>query len=346
MRSGRLAGRRRHAVALVLVLACVSGFTARPAIADSSRTVSLSWVELPGAEGCGGAPAIAREVEGWLGRHALVSPSQADLSIEGRAEHSVESGRWRALVELRDVGGLVLGTRELTSDAPDCGPLRDAAALAIALMIDPDAALHPVALTPRAQPPIVLTRTETVPPAPRATPIPWKVASSLEAVLGFGVLPAPAAGVQVGLSVKAPRAWAVELFGRDYVSQRRFAAAGASVHLASTSGGAAICALHLESSRGLAFDLCAGGELAAVESDSEGFSVGQSNTVLVFRLLASSHISVPLGGPFAVRVGGELGIALVRDDFVYYEAAGAPRDLFDPGLVAAHADLGLLLSVP
>jgi hypothetical protein len=290
---------------------------------------------------------MAREVEGWLGRHVLVSPSQADLSIEGRAEHSIESGRWRAIVELRDVRGFVLGMRELTSDASDCAPLRDSAALAIALMIDPDAALHPglPALPPARPTPIVVRRTESVRPAFPIATVSWAMASSIDALVGFGILPAPASGVQVDLSATPPRLWDVEVFGRDYVSQRRFVAGGASVHLTLTSGGLAVCPLHLRSAPRLALDLCAGGELAALESESEGFSLAQSTTVLVFRLLASTQVSMRLGGPFALRAGGELGIALTRDELVY-GVPGATRDLFDPSLVAAHADLGLLLSLP
>jgi hypothetical protein len=235
--------------------------------------------------------------------------------------------------------------RELTSDALDCAPLMDSAALAIALMIDPDAALHPAPALPQAQPQNVVRRTETLRPAFPIATVSWAMASSVDALVGFGILPAPASGVQVDVSVMAPRLWAVEAFGRDYVSQRRFVAAGVSVHLASTSGGLAICPLHLKSAGRLALDLCAGGELAALESESAGFSLPQSSTVLVFRLLANAHVSVRLGGPFAVRAGGELGIALTRDELVY-GVAGATRDLFDPSLVAAHADLGLLLSLP
>jgi|HubBroStandDraft_1064217.scaffolds.fasta_scaffold13001_4 hypothetical protein len=339
-------GIRKPDIAVVLLWTCMVSFMAQPAIADPSPAVALSWVDLPGAEGCGGAPALAKELEGWLGRHALVSPSQADLSIEGRAERSIESGGWRATVELRDVRGLVLGTRELTSDAPDCGPLRDSAALAIVLMIDPNAALFPVPPVAAAQRRVVVAPTETAALASARAAAPWKIASSVDAVLGFGMLPAPAAGVMVDVGASVGGFWAVEMFGRDYVSQRRLVAGGASVHLASTSGGLAICPLHLESARRLVLDLCAGGELAAIESESDGFSVARSNTVMVLRLLARTQVSLRLGGPFGVRAGGELGIALVRDDFVYEDLTGATRDLFNPALIAASIDVGLLLSLP
>lgn len=92
-------------VALVLLGAPV-------ARADRNHTSSLSWVALPGAENCGGAGELARIVENRLHRHALVSPSQADTSIEGRLERSGLPPYWHAIVEIRDGTGAVVGSRE------------------------------------------------------------------------------------------------------------------------------------------------------------------------------------------------------------------------------------------
>ena len=77
---------------VVAVLATVSAARA------AGSTSSLSWVELAGAEGCGGAPAVAQEVERRLGRHALVSPAQADLSVEGYAERRGNPPRFHAVI--------------------------------------------------------------------------------------------------------------------------------------------------------------------------------------------------------------------------------------------------------
>ena len=85
-----------------------------------------------------------------------MSPAHADLSIEGRAER-VGTGL-RAVLVLRDGSGAQLGVRELESDATDCTELRENAALAIALMIDPDAVLRP--------PPAPSTPATVTPPAP------------------------------------------------------------------------------------------------------------------------------------------------------------------------------------
>jgi hypothetical protein len=104
-----------------------------------ARTSSLSWVELPGAESCGGTVLIANLVEEDLGRHAIVAPAGADLSIEAYVEHPDAAPGWRARIVLRDPGGAVLDQREITSSEPTCDELRTSTALAIALMIDPDA---------------------------------------------------------------------------------------------------------------------------------------------------------------------------------------------------------------
>ncbi len=352
--------RRKRAPALAALAALLGGVAGvalapRRAAADSPKSTSLSWVELPGAEGCGGALAVAKDVEKWLGRRALRAPSEAELSIEARIDRVGDSRQWRAVVELRDERGAVLGVRELTSDGEDCSSLKASASLAIALMIDPDAGASPQAAPPTgpaaAPPPAPAAPAPARSSAPsRAAPSetapPWRIAWGLGAVAGFGVLPEPAAGVQVDASATPPEFVPVHLFARDYVSQRRFVAPGASVHLASTSAGATLCPLHLERTRRIALDACAGGELAAVETDSEGLGGAQAHTATVFRLLAGAHVSVRLGGPFSVRAGGEGGVALARDALVYEDVARAQHQFFDPALVAVCLDAGLLVALP
>jgi hypothetical protein len=360
--------RRRKRAPALAVLAALCGAVAggalapRQAAADASKSASLSWVELPGAEGCGGALAVAKDVEKWLGRRALRAPSEAELSIEARVDHVGDSRQWRAVVELRDARGTVLGVRELTSDGEDCSSLKASASLAIALMIDPDAGASPQAAPPNAPPaapppapaaPAPARVSEQAPAksnapcrAPSETAAPWRIAWGLGPVAALGVLPEPAAGVQVDASATPPQFVPLHLFARDYVSQRRLVTPGASVHLASTSAGATLCPLRLERTRRIALDACAGGELATVETDSEGLGGAQAHTATVFRLLADAHVSVRLGGPFSVRAGGEGGVALARDALVYEDVARAQHQLFDPELVAVCLDAGLLVALP
>src|SRR5580692_3933573 len=130
----------RAAAALGLAAALAAPGTARAAD-PGPRSSSLSWVRLAGAEACVGLRDVARAVEKRLGRPVFVAPTRADVAVEGRIERARPSGGWRAVITVSDERGAVRGTRELRTDAADCRALDDSIALALALMIDPDASL-------------------------------------------------------------------------------------------------------------------------------------------------------------------------------------------------------------
>jgi hypothetical protein len=172
------------------------------------------------------------------------------------------------------------------------------------------------------------------------------MAAAVGPLVAFGVLPDPAAGAQIDVSVGAPEHWGVLAFARTFESQSRSINSSVAVHLATTSGGAAVCPLRLGRARSLLVDLCGGVEVAALESVSQGFSAVQSNAIVVVRIVGDAHVSAPLAGPIALRAGGEVGVAPVRSDLVYDDAAGEQHDIFNPWLVAAAADIELVVSVP
>ncbi len=99
---------------------------------------TLSWVRTEGAETCPSRRDLALEVEGRLGR----SPFQelASSSIEIHVERRGHGYQSRVLV--RDDNGDVIGRRLLESDDVSCTPIFSATALAVALLIDPEAALR------------------------------------------------------------------------------------------------------------------------------------------------------------------------------------------------------------
>src|SRR5579872_5543604 len=201
----------RTSLALAFALACL--VAGRRSAADSSPasapTSSLSWVELPGAEGCGGAVVMARLVEENLGRHAIVAPPHADLSIEGYVEHRDTAPAWRARIVLRDSAGTVLGQREITSSEPTCDELRTSAAIVITLMIDPDAAARAPAPLP-ARPAPSEPASAARPPAPASprTSAParlaarWRVQADIEPIVAFGMQPAVSPGAALGATVR------------------------------------------------------------------------------------------------------------------------------------------------
>lgn len=129
--------------------------------AEPARPAALSWVRMPGAEGCIGARALAEFVEQRLGRAALVPMSRADVSVEGRISPvppipppagatdpaAGPQPRWRVELVVADAKGVSLGSRHLESDALDCHALDTELAVTIALLVDPEAVLPPAAPT-------------------------------------------------------------------------------------------------------------------------------------------------------------------------------------------------------
>ncbi len=327
-----------HAVVALGSVASVCS-PSKGARADSSPTSSLSWVDLPGAEDCGGAPAIARAVEERLGRHVLVSPAQADFSIEGRAERSGHPPLWRAVVVLRGQDGAVHGSRELGSAANDCSELRASVALAAALMIDPQGPAPP-------PPPIVIQRVETPAAAVTEPAPPWRAEPSASFALGFGVLPSMAAGVRVGLALTPSRLWTFEAFGGAWGAQTLQPEQGAQVRFSLPYAGLAVCPLSFGVRGHPTFSVCAGTEVGFLGTTSQGFSETHSSLDPTWRFVAPARLSFPIAGGLALRLGAELGVALLRDHFVYEDAGKATRVVSDPPLVAAQCDLGLSLSLP
>ncbi|RLB57111.1 MAG: hypothetical protein DRJ42_01400 [Deltaproteobacteria bacterium] len=150
----------------LLAMAATVGLAAAPALAQggpeaqastASRTSSLSWVRLPGAEDCATAPELARAVEARLGREVFVAPRNAELSVEGRVAPG-DGGGFTATFAVATAGGEVLGERELGTESEDCSELTATVAFVVAVMIDPDAeerdAPEPDTAPSEAEPPV------------------------------------------------------------------------------------------------------------------------------------------------------------------------------------------------
>jgi hypothetical protein len=323
--------------------ALVSCFVAANAHAANGRTSSLSWVALPGAEACGGAAAIAKAVEERLGRTALVSPAQAALSIEGHAERDGE--RFRAVLVMRDSGGAELGTRELVSEGIDCGELRENVALAVALMIDPDAVLHPPPqrLPPLPPPPrVVVQRVEV--PVVAEPPAPWQVRPDVSVVVGGGFMPGGSVGALVSTTLLPPRFWPVEVYGGVWAAQTIAAEAGASTRFTSAFAGLGLCPLHVRGSD-LSFLSCAAGQIGVVDSEPTGFATAQGGSLPTLHLVVDAHLSLAITEAVSARAGGSLAVAVLRSQFVFDNSEGQ-QALFNPSLLAVTADLGLAVNLP
>src|SRR4051812_19408973 len=105
------------------MVASIAGMLAR---AHAKGTTSaLSWVRLPGTESCLSTADLGTRVEARLGRSVFVSPSVADVSIEGHVELLASPRRFRVVIGGTRHDGTRIGTRELESNRADCHVLDD-----------------------------------------------------------------------------------------------------------------------------------------------------------------------------------------------------------------------------
>jgi hypothetical protein len=97
--------------------------------------VHLSWVRDESASTCPDASHIALQAAARLGDDPFALPPQQFVE----AVVSRDARQYRVTITMRDAAGALVGTRTLTSMAPDCGVISRASALTIAILIDPDA---------------------------------------------------------------------------------------------------------------------------------------------------------------------------------------------------------------
>src|SRR5260370_634595 len=201
-------------LAIALVSCPSAAWAADASPAPSARLV---WVRGENTEGCSDGTSMARRVSTRLGKNAF--REDAPTSIEGVIER--EGQRWVAHLYIRGADGRIAGTRLLTSDGPDCDALDAAATLAVALAIDPEAALRPTPVRPvasSAEPtPALETSTLAAPPPPASaiapTASPGPAASHnrgategiVRGLLATGLLPQASFGVALSTGVAVSR---------------------------------------------------------------------------------------------------------------------------------------------
>jgi hypothetical protein len=221
------------------VVALSASAHADPA-AELKTPYALAWVRDEGTEGCPAGRDFADEVTRRLGRSPF--DARADRAIEIRVDR--EGAAYRSRVVVRERDGRVAGQR-LLSSPKDCAPLFSATALAVALLIDPEATLHadasateavakfevvepPPAASPPPKAPARAPIPSCPPPAPDPSPTPPLRSDvggvSMRAALAIGMVP----GVVPG----------AELFVRKRLGER-FSGAASALYLASGEATAA-----------------------------------------------------------------------------------------------------------
>jgi hypothetical protein len=227
-----------------------------------TATYALSFVRGAGAEGCPSRQELEREVSTRLGHSPFESVSSR--SIEILTERTAEG--YRSVVSVLDQDGKLLGRRVLVGEEPTCTPIFSATALAVALLIDPEAALSrdsrakeavgrfdtDEAPAPRAaEPPPLPPSPPPAPPPAQSPPIvapppPAPVARDdltvvvgVDAVAAVGLVPDMAPGVDVAFHARPGRPWGFSLSAL-YVSKASAEAQGRTVDVSVTTFAAAL----------------------------------------------------------------------------------------------------------
>ncbi len=348
---GRATSRRvkRRAASIAALLAVLPGLAGLPgtAAAAESRTSSLSWLRMPGADACIATQPLARAVEERLGREVFVSAAQADLSVEGRIEKG-RTGGWHAVITMRDPNGTLLGTRELDRPDASCAAMSEPLALVIAVMIDPDAAMRPKPAPPTAEaPPPALPapapppvapiakdeppmRDAPAPPPPRKRE-PWRFEGGGDAQMIAGLAPETAWGAGVNGILYPP---GVPLGFRGFASlflPTRTDVNGTRVDFDMLLFGGSLCPTLR---RRVNLMGCLGGHLGLLRPRPQG-SAGAAlpdDLVPIWNASAEVRVSIPITAPIAMGAGVGGALPILRPKY-----AGT----WESSVVALTADVAL-----
>lgn len=319
------------------------------------KTATLGWVRMDGAESCVGTQELAQHVERLLGRAVFVSPSSAELAVEGRVARNPEGG-FKAVLSVAAASGASLGTRELT--AQTCAELGESVELAIALMIDPDAKLDGTSPT-KAEPvddggPKVVEKKVFVPvyvptpSPPKKEPLPWRGEVSAGFALGFGWLPIISPGVVGGAGLEPPYFIPLESEITFFAPHDEEVSGAASVRFYSLQGAGFACPLDFKGSLG-GLRACAGLEGGFLVADSEGFAYedkDESGVYGMFGAVLRGRGTLHVAGPFGLGLGAELNVPFFRPELFYRDRRGADVTLFQPAPVLGKISALALFAFP
>jgi hypothetical protein len=334
----------------VLVALGVAGVAAPSAArADGGSTSALSWVRLPGTESCITAPELGARVEKHLGRPVLVSPSVADVSIEGRAEAigSGPSRRYRVVVGGTRRDRSTIGTREMVSAGTDCRALDDGLVLVVALMIDPEAlSPAPAQPAPAPAPPPVVTREivnerTVVHEIERVHdgPPPWSVSASLLGTAAIQRLSGAAPGAMAVLRAGPSKLLAFQLT-LGVVPSGELTVGSRTVDFGIFEGGIAYCPA-VSVARRVDVGGCAGLRAGLVHSKGRGFASDRATDRGLADVAVGPQLAVDLGGPVFGVVAANALLPLVRQQTTVTDASGKELVLDERAALGGEVALGI-----
>ncbi len=257
--------------------------------------------------------------------------------IEAVVTREVES--YRVTILMRDAQGKLLGSRVLTSGASDCRPLATAAALTIAILIDPDAVARSseeAPPPPPAGPPPALPSTDQAAPHRPAEGRTGRATAM--GIAGRGLLPQAALGAGLAVTLDVGRYGAVGTIVGLFPDQRSRISGG---DFAFGLSFAQFVGCFARPNPVIRWEVCAGGMVSALhvvvyapapEDPGEKWAVG---------VTAMARSIVKLVGPAVLEVGVGASDIWPRRAFV---VAGRPQGadtVFTQRAIALAASIGV-----
>jgi hypothetical protein len=308
-------------------------------------TAHVEWTQSPGGSQCISQSALERAVNERWGREVFVADGNADVLVVGHVGPNPQGPGWKAVIELRSSSGADLGSRELKTEAGHCSALDDSVALAVGLMLDvskqrlreqSEAKTRPPA--PAAPPPpppapIELPR-ETL--APRE---PWHVDASAGGVAALGLLPGIALGLQAGVTLTPPQFFVIELGAAVWREEEARRADGGSVFDLWTTS-LAVCPVKLHA---LDFTVCGVQRFGLVTSTGFDFAQNQEQSDAIFDVGLRARATLLRAGAFGLRLGFNAEVPVLGYHFVFVDALGRERTLYEMAPVVLLADLAAVV---
>ena len=291
--------------------------------------VHLSWVRGDGAGVCPDAAAIEAEVSERLGDNPFArTPTQFIEAIVTQKPAGFD-----VAIAMRASDGTLLGSRSLTSSPGDCRSIATAAALTIAILIDPDAlARAPAPKPPPLQPPPAVAAGPRLPPG-RVTAI---------GGAGWGLVPGVAPGAGLAVTIEVARPIAVGL-STVFYPESRPAAPNDQFAFGLTYAELVGCWVPRAPATALRLEVCAGGTagvLHAVVFSGTPTDPGQRWTFAAAQL---TRVIIPIYQGLVAEIGLEITRPLPRRAFfVEGRPAGMDTVFVQPVVtVAGWAGIGL-----
>lgn len=302
---------------------------------ESSPGVSLAWTG-PGPElTCLGEDGLVRAVNEYLGRNAFASgPLEYVLGVN---VERLPDRHFRAVLELRDASGHVLGARELKSASDLCSDLDEPLVLAVALMVDaqpePEPEPPPPALAPEPE------VDDPAPPPPPARHEPVALLADASLALEAGLLPAARPGLLVGVEFRAVSWLSARLSGLGFLPASVDVPGGGSARFLLAGGMLELCP-GFGDPGSLRLSVCAGALYGAVNARSTGLEGARSTWERLLGGAFGAKAALPLGSHW-FGLAALTGVVPYQPVRFVYEAGGTSHELFQSSGASLIASCGV-----